>query len=77
MDINQFVDRFADQFFDIDPATITPSTAFREIDGFSSLVALAIIAMVDEEYGVQLTGRDIRSSVTVEDLFNVVKEKRA
>ena len=32
--------------------------------------------MVDEEYDVALKGDDIKKSVTIEDLFNVVKSKK-
>jgi len=40
------------------------------------LMALSIIAMVDEEYEVALKGDDIRSANTLEDLFNIVKNKK-
>ena len=50
---------------------------FHELDEYSSLIALSIIAMVDEEYDVQLKGDDMRAAVTVEDLFNIVKSKQA
>lgn len=75
MELNQFVANFAAQMEDTDPATITAATKFREIDEWSSLVALTIIAMVDDEYGVQIKGEDIRASQTVEDLFNIVKSR--
>ena len=51
---------------------MTPETEFRELDDWSSLAALSIIAMVDEEYDVEFRGDDIRDSQTVEDLFDVV-----
>ena len=48
---------------------------FKELDEWSSLIALSVIAMADEEYEVTLKGEDIRTSNTVEDLFNVVKSR--
>ena len=48
---------------------------FKALDEWSSLVALSIIAMVDEEYDVTIKGDDIRNSKTIEDLFNVVASK--
>jgi len=48
---------------------------FKELDEWSSLIALSVIAMVDEEYDVTIKGDDIRNSDTVEDLFNAVKSK--
>ena len=75
MELNQFIQNFADQFEDTDPAEIKAETVFHELDEYSSLIALSIIAMVDEEYDVQLKGDDMRSAVTVEDLFKIVKSK--
>lgn len=31
--------------------------------------------MIDEEYGVRLNGNDMRSAVTVGDLYNIVKAR--
>jgi len=77
MDIDLFVQNFADQFDDTDPDEIKAETAFHDLDEYSSLIALSIIAMVDEEYDVQLKGDDMRAAVTVEDLFNIVQSKIA
>jgi len=75
MDTNKFVENFAEQFDETDPSEITIETSFRDIDEWCSLIALSIIAMVDEAYKVKLTGDDIRNSKTIEDIFNIVKEK--
>lgn len=75
MELKEFIENFAEQFDDTDASKITSSTVFHELEEYSSLIALSIIAMVDEEYDVQLKGDDMRSAVTVEDLFNIVKSK--
>lgn len=75
MDLNDFIKNFADQFDETDLAEITAATAFRDLEEWSSLIALGIIAMVDEEYDVTLKGDDIKNANTVEDLFNTVKAK--
>lgn len=77
MDEKKFLQNFADQFDETDASEITMSTVFHDLEEYSSLIALSIIAMVDEEYDVQLKGDDMRSAVTVEDLFNIVKSKQA
>lgn len=76
MEIQEFIQHFAEQFEELDVNTVTPQTAFKELDEWSSLVALSVIAMADEEYGVALKGEDIRKAVTVEDLFNIVKSRK-
>jgi acyl carrier protein len=75
MELNEFVALFAEQFDFTDPSEITASTAFHDLDEWSSLIGLSVIAMVDEEFDIALKGDDIRNSVTVEDLYNCVISK--
>ncbi len=77
MSIEQFIEFFADLFDETDPDTIQAATRFKEIDEWSSLIALSVIAMIDEEYGVEFHGDDIRNSTTVEDLFHIVEARVA
>ena len=66
MEINDFIEKFAEQFEDTDAGDITATTVFKNLDEWSSLIALSVIAMADEEYDVTLKGDDIRGAVTVE-----------
>lgn len=75
MELKDFLSNLAEQFEDTDASQITPETKFKELDEWSSLVALSVIAMVDETYDVTLKGDDITKADTVEDLFNTVKAK--
>ena len=75
MEIKEFIENFANQFDDTDASEIKAETNFRDLDEWSSLIALSVIAMVDEEYDVTLKGDDIKNAATVEDLFNTVKAK--
>ena len=76
MEIKDFIKNFAEQFEDIDANEIGADTVFKELDEWSSLIALSVIAMVDEEYDITISGDDIRNSKTIEDLFNAVKAKQ-
>lgn len=73
MDITEFIQHFAEQFEETEASEFTPDTIFRDNDEWSSLLALSVMAMVDEEYNVQLTANDMRQANTVQDLFNIVK----
>ena len=75
MELKDFIANFANQFDDTDPSEIKAETVFKELDEWSSLIALSVIAMIDEEYDIAIKGDDIRNSDTVEDLFNAVKAK--
>lgn len=73
--LQEFVSLFAEQFDETDPDQIQAQTNFRELDEWSSLIGLSVIAMVDEEFDVALKGDDVKSSTTVEDLYNKVIAK--
>lgn len=75
MELNEFVEKFAEQFDDTDPSEIKAETRFRDIDEWSSLVGLSVIAMVDEEFNVLLKGEDMRQANTPAELFEIVKSK--
>ena len=75
MEIKEFIENFADQFDETDASELSAETKFKELDEWSSLVALSVIAMVDEEYVVAIKGDDIRNAETIQDLFNVVESR--
>ena len=75
MDIKEFINNFADQFDDLDAASLTPETEYMTLNDWNSLVALSVIAMIDEDYDVTLKGNDIREGKTIEGLYNIVCSK--
>lgn len=75
MEIKEFIEKFAEQFDDTPVEELNPDVKFKELEEWSSLIALSVIAMADEEYNVTLVATDIRNSETIEDLFNTVKSK--
>lgn len=75
MEINTFLQNFADLLDDTDATLITQETVFRDLEEWDSLTALSLIAMADEEYAVKLTGDDIKSSNSLNDIFEIIKNK--
>lgn len=75
MEINEFVENFADQFDDTDASEIKAETKFHDLDEWSSLVGMSIIAMAKVSYQKTITGAELKSCVTVEDVFNLIKSK--
>lgn len=73
--IEEFVELFTEQFDDIESSSVTPKTVFHDMDEWTSLIALSVIAMIDEEFDVVLNGEEMRSSVTVQDLYDIVISK--
>lgn len=75
LEISKFVQNFELLLDEVKPGSVTLETKFRDLEEWSSLIALVVIAMVDEEYDVKLTGDDIRTSETVKDLFDKISVK--
>ena len=73
--MEKFIKLFAEQFDEIDASLLKPETRFRELDGWSSLVALLVITMVDEEYRVILPPEEMRQTQTIQELFDLVSSK--
>lgn len=75
MELNEFVANFADQFDDTDPEEIKADTVFHDLDEWSSLTGMGVIALAKTEYGKTITGAELRACVTVEDVFNLIASK--
>lgn len=75
MDIKEFIQNFADQFDEIDVETLSAETKFRELEEWSSMIALGVMAMVDDEYDVQLKADEMRKTTTIQELFDLVSSK--
>ena len=75
MELNEFVAKFAEQFDDTDPSEIQAVTVFRELDEWSSLVGMAVIALAKTAYGKPITGAELKACNTVEDVFNLINNK--
>lgn len=75
MEIKDFISNFAAQFDETALSEFSSATVFHDLEEYSSIIALSIIGMIDEEYGVALKSDEMRAAVTIEDLFNTVKSK--
>ena len=75
MKLDIFIENFKSQLDEPENLNLSQETIFRDLDEWDSIVAISVIAMVDSEYGIKLTGEDIRNSKTVNDLFLILKTK--
>ena len=76
MEIKEFIQNFAEQFEDTDASVFTPETVFHDLDEWSSLVGLSLIAMIDDEYDVTIKGDELRAAKTINDVFELVKREK-
>lgn len=74
MEFQDFISKLGGVFEDTDLSTLTPETKFRDLDDWSSLSALSLIALADEEFGKEIEGSEIRNAQTIQDLYNLVAQ---
>ena len=75
MTLDEFVKAFAAEFDETPEEQFTPTTNYRELDEWGSLVALSIISMVDDQMDIHITGANLRSCKTIEELYNLIQSK--
>ncbi len=76
MELKEFIDNFAQLFEDTDPSEFTAETEFKELEEWTSVAALSIMAMVLDNYQISLTANEIRKSNTIQELYDLVKSKQ-
>ena len=68
MNIQDFIEKFAEAV-EVDSAEdLNENTKFRELDEWSSLAVLSVIAMLDEEYDTQIENADFKKLQTISDI---------
>ncbi|HET8837880.1 MAG TPA: acyl carrier protein [Flavobacteriaceae bacterium] len=75
MNLQDFIKTIEAEFDELEPGTLKKDTSFKDLDEWSSMHALIIIALIDTEYDVILTGEDLSSISTVEELYNMVNSR--
>lgn len=75
-DINDFIKYFANQFDETDLSEFTPETRFRELEEWSSLIALAVLNMIAKKYGVKLLPDEMKPTQTIQELYNLAASKK-
>lgn len=73
MEIKDFIKNFAEAIEVENPAILNGDTSFRELDEWSSLAGLSVIAMFEEEYDKELNIPAFKKAKTINDLFDLAK----
>lgn len=71
MEIKEFIEKFAEAIEVEDVEALTAETEFHELEEWSSLSVMLIIAFFDEEFDKQVSDKEIRQAVTIRDLYNI------
>lgn len=73
MKIEEFVEKVQGELHDTPAEQITAETNYKELDEWSSLASLSLIAMIEEEYDKLITGADVRARNSVKELWEYVE----
>lgn len=71
MEIQDFIEKFAEAIEVEDVEALTAETDFRELEEWSSLSVMLLIAFYDEEFGKEITEMDIRTAKNIGELYNI------
>ena len=74
MEIQEFVNHFANQFDETDLTEFNEDTHFRDLEEWNSFLALSIMAMIKSEYDVAVTASEMREAQSIRQLFDIVKK---
>ncbi len=75
LQLDTFIEKLEEQFEELEKGTLKADTEFRQLEEWTSMQALIIIASFDWEYGVTITADELKGATTVIDLFNIVQHK--
>ena len=75
MQIGLFIKHFHELFEETPVENIQPETVFRELEEWDSMIALSVMILCDEKYQVRLTPEEMKSAITVNDLFSIISDK--
>lgn len=76
MDNNKFIEQFAEALEIEDASILKVETEFRNLDEWDSLAYLNIIAMLDEEYDIQIENAEFKKLMTLGDIITYIEENK-
>lgn len=71
MENNDFISKMAEQLDIEDVTALNENTRFRELEEWTSLSVMELIALYNDEYDKQISDADIKRCVTIKDLLGL------
>ena len=72
MSTEQKLELIAD-IVDMEVDELSPEMEFAALENWDSVAALSFIAMMDEEFGKEIKGAEIKKFVTIQDALDVME----
>jgi acyl carrier protein len=72
MELTKFVNDFASEFVETPQTVFNGETNYKELTEWDSVLALSIISMIDDNYNKRISGAELRSCQTIQELYNII-----
>lgn len=76
MSSNEFIDKFAEALEIEDASSLNNETEFRNLEEWDSLAYLNVIALLDEEYDIQIENAEFKKLKTIADIINYIESQK-
>ncbi len=74
--LETFINNFTTAVDFQDQVEIRPETLLADLAEWDSLAALGVIVMFDMEYGVTITGNDLKNCTAINDIFALIAKQK-
>lgn len=71
MELQEFIKKIAEAIEVENIEVLNGSTVIRDLDEWSSLSVMLLIAFYDEEFSKEIGNQDIKECITLQDLYNL------
>ncbi|HHT25377.1 MAG TPA: acyl carrier protein [Clostridiaceae bacterium] len=61
-----------EEIWELDEGTLATDTVLADVDEYDSMAKLSLIVLMDDEFGVKLTGDVIKGFKTVSDILKLM-----
>jgi acyl carrier protein len=75
MDIKNFIEKFAEAI-DVEAGELTAETEFRTLDEWDSVAYISVIAMMDEEYDIQIEMAKFKQLKTIGAIAEYIEKNK-
>jgi acyl carrier protein len=76
MTIDTFIEHIEDNIEGVEPGSVNADTVLKELPIWDSLAMLNMLALVDSEYDVQISGEELNQLSSVQSIFEAIQSKR-
>jgi acyl carrier protein len=72
--MEQFIEKFKEQFIDGDSIELTAETEFRSLGSWDSLTGMSVLVMIKDEYGVDMPEEALRACNTPAEIYDYIQK---